>query len=167
MLTCLYVDLHQPSVHNNNKLAPDKRPILIYLNLTILGYKAWGITCTLLYEINTIHEININFKNLHYFKLHLFFWMLISTQLIEWSVISATLISTILAPNFRPLLTFLTPKKEGYLIRWRSTSNSETAVKNPQSAKISSLDPLWTFRESTMNKVSILDCALNLVPVVF
>ena len=63
---CLHfctVDLYQPSVHNNNKLDPDKRPILIcYLNLTILGSKAWGITCTLLYEINTIHEIKINSK---------------------------------------------------------------------------------------------------------
>ena len=166
MLACLYVDLHQPSVHNNNKLESEKRPILIYyLNLTILGSKAWAITCTLLYEINIIHEIKINLKIC--ITLSCVYFCECSFHLIKWSVNFRNLNFYYFGPNFWPLLTLLTPKKEGYLIRWRSASNSETTVKKPQSAKISSLNPLGTFRENTMNKVTTLDGALNLVPVVF
>ena len=90
--------------------------------------------------------------------------MSISVPLIKWSV------------NFRDLnfhyiildilVTFLTPKKEEYILSgWRSTGISKS-VKNPQSGEVSLLNPLRTVRKSTTNKVPILDYTFNFVSAV-
>ena len=77
------------------------------------------------------------------------------------------LTSIILPPILDTLFKLLTPKKGEYFTAvagWRFTSISET-VKNPRSSQISLLDSLRTFRESTMNEVSILDYSFTFVSV--
>ena len=85
----------------------------------------------------------------------------------SWHLGKVWLTSIILPPILDTLFKFLTPKKGEYFTAvagWRFASISET-VKNPRSSQISLLDSLCTFRESTMNEVSISDYSFTFVSV--
>jgi len=106
---------------------------------------------------------------------HLFFCIvLVALQFPEGLLMFACTIADILErygwlPSFCPkfLMHFLNSwhqRRASILAGWRFASNGET-VKNPRSSWIFLLDSFGTFRESTMNNVSISDYSFTFVSV--